>query len=200
MYIDTKDLPRQLQPLAGAFRAIQVEGRETSTMHADAGTWSGGTRKILSAVELETGRAVSITDTLSAPWNAGRTSREIALKPGFAILETGHLCGNPSQPRLFVHPQDLAPLLPAPEAAPLTEPERIWLYCVCCYISRARVEEAKRYRLTDAQINEARQSLFNRGYLSAAGAATTKGKNARPTDLPPCWGYVTPAPEPVETP
>jgi len=164
MYIDTKDLPRQLQALAGAFRTVQVEGHETTTMHADAGTWSGGTRKILSAVELETGRAVSITDTFSAPWSADRASREITLKSGFGILETGHFCGKPSQPRLIVHPQDLAPLLPAPEAD-LTPDEQVWLHCVCSLISSYRRQEAQSHGMTEARILVARQGLFNRGML-----------------------------------
>lgn len=180
MYIDTKDLPTQLRPLAGAAKTIIVEARATETQHATEGTWSGGTRELLAAVELETGRAVSITDTFSAPWDTGRQARTIALKPGFALLRTGHFCGKESRPQLIVHPSDLAPLLPAPEFEPLSKPEIIWLECVCSLKSFARRGEAMRYGLTEQQINEARQSLFNRGYLNAVGAATTKGRNARP--------------------
>lgn len=186
MYIDTVNLPAQLKPLAGAFKTIRVESAQAVTQHADDGTWSGGTRRILSAVELASGRAVPITDTFSAPWSPDRRSREVALKPGFALMSGGHFCGKLASPTLYVHPQDLAPLLPAP-AAPLSSDENVWLYCTCTLKAFARRDEAGRYGLTGAQIMDARQSLFAKGYLSANGAATTAGRNACPASLPSRW-------------
>ena len=187
MYVDTKNLPFQLQKLAGSFKAIQVEAVESVTKHADDGTWSGGSRTILCAVELATGRAVSITDTFNPPWSAQRTHGEIPLRSGFAILSTGYFRGKTAMPYLYVHASDIAPLLPVPDTNPLTADESIWLYCACALKSFARADEAKRHGLTDDRIAAARQSLTLRGHLSANGAATTQGRNARPDRLPSRW-------------
>jgi hypothetical protein len=187
MYVDTKNLPLHLQALAGSFKSVQVDAVESVTKHADDCTWSGGSRTMLSAVELSTGRAVSIVDTFKPPWDRSRTHGEIPLRPGFAILSGGHFCGKPSMPHLYVHAADLAPLLPTPDVNPLTADENVWLYCVCGLKSFARADEAKSYGLTDERIAAARQSLTARGHLSANGAATTQGKNARPERLPNRW-------------
>ena len=113
MYLDRKDLPPQLRSLGNRIKVVLTP---TVAMPADAGTWSGGTREVYSALELATGSVVSITDTFSAPWDARRQSREITLKPGYAILVTGSFCGKPAVPYLYCHPESAALALPPPPA------------------------------------------------------------------------------------
>lgn len=168
MYLERKDLPPHLQHLHSTGK-IRVEVTDSVTIHADAGTWSGGTREIYTAVELATGRAVSITDTFSAPWSSERTSKQILLKPGYAIAKTGSWCGKSAGLTLFMMADNAAPLLPAP--AQLTPDEQHVIDETCRLKSGYRV-------FTPAQ-QACKPGLIARGFLTKQGAVTVKGRNAR---------------------
>lgn len=184
VYLEPSDLPPQLRHLHTKGH-IRVDPCATMTIPSDAGTWSGGTREVFSAVELQTGRTVSITDTFSAPWDGSRVSREIALRPGFAIVETGSFCGKPAGLHLYIHPADAAPLLPAPPVA-LSAHAKVLLHFTCSLKSSYRAEECARYGMGVAEMAAAREELQRVGYVDARGAVTVKGRNARPhtSDLP----------------
>lgn len=176
MYLEKSDLPQQLRHLVTP-GLIRLDPCEEMTIPADAGTWSGGTRQLFSAIELATGRAVSITDTFSAPWDAGRTAKTIKLKPGYAIVEMGSFCGKPAGLRLYALPSDLAPLLPAPATLERAEWE---VFDVICGLKSAyRAEEYARRKLPEAVVTQAKLSLQSRGFLDSRGAVTVKGRNAR---------------------
>lgn len=176
VYLDKHDLPPCLQHLHREGRT-QAVLTETMSIPADAGTWSGGTREVYEAVELASGRIVSITDTFSAPWDTSRRHREVALKPGYAILQTGSFCGKPGNVYLYVHPESAMLRLPAP--ASLSQVETKVLDVHCSLISSARAEELRRAGITAEQAETARLALVAQGYLKPRGGVTTKGKNAR---------------------
>lgn len=178
MYLEKSDLPQQLRHLVPP-GLIRLEPCEQMTIPADAGIWSGGTRQLFSAIELSTGKAVSITDTFSAPWDAGRTSKSIKLKPGYAIVELGSFCGKSAGLKIYALPGDLAPLLPAP--AELERVEWEVLDVICGLKSGYRAEEYARRKLPDVVVTQAKLSLQSRGMLDSRGAVTVKGRNARQT-------------------
>lgn len=184
VYLEPSDLPAQLRHLHTKGH-IRVLVGESMSIPSDAGTWSGGTRQVFSAVELASGRTVSITDTFSAPWDGSRVDRHIALKPGFAIVETGSFCGKPAGLHLYIHPADAAPLLPAPPVA-LSAHGKVLLHFTCALKSSYRAEECARYGMGVAEMAAAREELQRAGYLDARGSVTVKGRNARPhtSDLP----------------
>lgn len=176
IYLDRRDLPPQLQHIHAEGRTMAIVC-ESTTIPADAGTWSGGTREVYEAVELASGRIVSITDTFAAPWDESRRHREITLKPGYAILQTGSFCGKPGNVYLYVHPDSAMLRLPAP--ASLGQIETKVLDVHSSLISSARAEELRRAGITAEQAETARLALVAQGYLKPRGGVTTKGKNAR---------------------
>lgn len=176
VYLDKHDLPPCLQHLHREGRTVAVLG-ETVTIPADAGTWSGGTQENYAALELATGRIVSITDTFSAPWDARRTTRTVALKPGYAILQTGTFCGKPGTVYLYVHPDSTMLRLPAPVELDAVQSKVLDVHS--SLISSARADELRRAGITPEQAETARLALVAQGYLKPRGGVTTKGKNAR---------------------
>lgn len=178
VYLGHMDLPIQLRHLMGSKSFLTCVLTEECTMPADAGTWSGGTREIYSAVELATGKAVSITDTFSAPWDKSRSSRQIQLRPGYAVAVTGSFCGKPATTTLYALPSDVAPMLPAP-APELTYAQQVVLDACCGLISKARKDEYRRAGLTDADVEQATAQLVKLGYLKPRGGTTVAGMNAR---------------------
>lgn len=189
VYLEPSDLPAQIRHLHSKGH-IRVEPILQIAIPADAGTWSGGTRRVFSAVELATGRTVSITDTFSAPWDARRTCQTINLKPGYAIVETGSFCGKPAGLHLYIHPADAAPMLPAPPVA-LSDHGKVLLHFTCSLKSAYRADECARYGMGAAEIAAAKAELQRAGYVDARGAVTVKGRNARPrdSDLPKRSGF-----------
>lgn len=178
VYLGKAELPAHLHHLLGSKQMLTVHLGESVTMPFDAGTWSGGTREIYSAVELASGRAVSITDTLSAPWDAGRRNRQIALKPGYAVAVTGSFCGKPATTSLYCLPCDVAPMLPAP--APALDFHCLVVLDACSgLISSARKDEYRRQGLSDAEVAAATATLVTMGYLKPRGGVTVAGMNAR---------------------
>jgi len=158
------------------------------TIPADAGLWSGGTRSTYSAIVLETGQAATVSDNMSAPWDATRKEQRIALKPGFAVVEHSIFCGKDMGLTFYVHPDNAAKLLPAPAEA-LSEHESIVLNATCSYKSSYNGQD--RYDMaksdsrsmsfpTRAEWDSAKWLLIGKGLLNKAGAVTPKGRNARP--------------------
>ena len=177
MLLDSRTVPSHL--LAGyRGKSVTVEVCDTVSIPADAGTWSGGSRELYTAVRLCDGERQSITDTFSPPWDASRRNQLVTLKPGFAILETGTFCGKDSGLRFYVHPNDAAPLLPAPSAAISDNAKRV-LNVICAYISSARNDEYRYLKLSASDVETAKAELFAVGFIDKRGAATIAGKNAR---------------------
>lgn len=155
---------------------------------ADAGTWSGGSRDVYHALEINTGRQVSVTDTFSAPWDDSRKDKRIDLRPGFAIVRHTIFCGKDLGLTFFVHPDNAAQLLPEPSPE-LSDYARIVLNATArfksSYNGMDRYDMAQRDAdkskpfPTREQWNAAKADLIAGGFLTKAGAITPKGRNAR---------------------
>lgn len=182
IYLERKQVPPHL---LGDYRGTMIRAVLTSTVviPATAGTWSGGTRELFTAIRLSDGAHQSITDTFSAPWDGQRQTRTITLKPGFAILETGSFCGKDAGLTFHMLPEDAAPLLPAP-GPDLTREERALLIATNDYKSAYRDECLTRAgfgsRLTPRMV-AAKLRLMDLGLIGTNGAITPKGRNVRST-------------------
>lgn len=176
MYIDRKDLPRQLQHLhTGGL--IRLDPQTNVTIPVDAGLWSGGTRRLFHLVDLQTGQATPVSWHNTAPWNADRRECRITLQPGQAIVESGSFCGKSAGLRFYLHPSNAAALLPA---RPSMSTECQALVDVTCSLKSAyRADEWRRRGFNAQQWQQAKAEAEARGLIQANGAITTKGRNAR---------------------
>lgn len=175
IYLTAAQVPQQLRHLIQPGH-IRIRVQDTITIPADAGTWSGGSRTLYSAVELATGRAVPLVDTMSAPWAPDRQTRTSPMKPGIAVVETGHFCGKPAGTTFILHPDNAAALLPAP--VELTPAERTVLEAVVTLKSAYRPDFYRRQGMPASQVVQTLHALEKRGLVDARNAVTVAGRNA----------------------
>ena len=86
-------------------------------------------------------------------------------------------CGKDLGLTFYLLPTDAAPLLPPPSEE-LTETELVILAIIRGLKSGYRAEEYRRKGISEGELEAYKAGLIKRGYLNAAGAITTKGKNA----------------------
>ena len=193
VYLDAAQVPASIR---GAYTGKQYRAIVTDSVYipSDAGTWSGGSRTLYSAIHLSSGESRPACDSYSAPWDKNRKDQRVELKPGFAIISHSIFCGKDMGLSIYIHPDNAAALLPAPiELNPL---ERAVLKYTkekkSSYNGRDRFDmlvsdldyPSKRKELnleiapTRDQWNQAKDSLIAKDLLNARGAITTKGKNA----------------------
>jgi hypothetical protein len=198
IYLDRNQVPAVL---CGAYRGNKFRVEVTESVHipSHAGLWDGGSRNTFRGVRLVDGAEVPLSDNMSAPWDAKRQDFTAKLAPGIAVVEHSTFCGKDMGLRIYVHPSDAAPMLPAP--IELTAVERLVLdytathkasymgkdrfamalddfrrdrdYGHCSSPIRAAVS-----RLDRPMWDAAKASLIARGMLNKAGAITTMGRNA----------------------
>jgi len=188
-YLEPAMIPAQLRGdyTGKKFKAISCE---TMTVPASAGLWSGGSRDYYKAIELATGKAIPLEGQSLAPWD-NRSANTITLKPGYAIIEHTIFCGKDLGLTFYMHPENIAALLPAP--IELTEIEKLVLTTTRNYKSsyngRDRYDMAKddaSYKQnkiapvfpTRAEWEGVKETLAEKGFLTKAGAITPKGRNA----------------------
>lgn len=178
-YLEPEKVPAHLRGIHGySGRKFKAEARETVTIPIDAGLWSGGSRDHYSLVRLADGRAASDPTAQTAPWSAERSERVVTLIPGFAVVRHSMFCGKDMGLTFYVHPTDIAPLLP-PASEPLAELELQALDIIGGLKSFARDEERDRRKITREEYAAAVESLKAKGLLNKAGAVTVAGRNAR---------------------
>lgn len=191
IYLDSNQVPAAIRGnyTGKQFRAIVTD---SVFIPADAGLWSGGSRTTYRAINLESGGTRAVSDNVSAPWSESRADQRIALRDGLAIVSHVYFCGKDLGLTIYVNPTNAAALLPAPvEMAPL-------LRLVLKYTKERKASYNGRDRFdmliddlrygadkmgldfipTRAQWDAAKADLIGDGYLTKAGAITTKGKNA----------------------
>ena len=193
IYLEPSQVPASIR---GAYSGKQYRAIVTDSVYipSDAGTWSGGSRTLYSAIHLTSGESRPACDAYSAPWDPSRKDQRIQLKPDFAIISHSIFCGKDLGLTIYINPINAATLLPAPiELNPL---ERAVLKYTkekkASYNGRDRFDmlqedlsySFKRQELnlesapTREDWNKAKDSLIAQGLLNARGAITTKGKNA----------------------
>jgi hypothetical protein len=193
VYIDRAQVPAQLRGSYSGTR-FQVEVCEKVHIPMTAGLWDSGSRDTFHGVRLADGKQVALSDQMSAPWDNSRKSQDIAITPGFCVVEHSIFAGKDMGLRFYLHPVDAAPMLPAPVELSAFE-SLVLNYTVSrksSYNGKDRYQMAMddmRYGYrpegaprpvmpSRAQWDEAKVSLIARGMLNKAGAATTSGKNA----------------------
>ena len=157
---------------------FRAEACEQVYIPSDAGLWSGGSRTLYSAIELTSGREVRLPDQELAPWDKERSEKRIPLKPGFAIVRHQMFCGKDMGLTFFVHPEDVAKLLPPSNAAELTDLERKFLAVIAGIKSSYRPDYWQRMGLKKDQVEELKTKLAGLGLLNKMGAITPAGRNA----------------------
>lgn len=185
--------PKQVPPtLRGSYdgRKFKAQVVEAMTVPADAGLWSGGSRKHYSLVELNSGVKHTIPGQDLNPWQYGdgaRQERRIPLKPGFAVVCHTIYAGKDFGLTFYVHPDNAAALLP--KQVELSENQKTVLAATSHYKAsyngmdryqlalRGRSYSAPEFMSRD-QWDEAKAELIAGGFLNKAGAITTKGRNA----------------------
>jgi hypothetical protein len=166
--------------LRGAYEGnkFRAEPVTSLTIQSDAGLWSGGSREFYSAVDLQTGFKVALPDQDGAPWDASRKSRTIDLRPGYAIVRSSHFCGKNMGLVFYIHPDDVAKLVPKDSGAELCDIEKKVLRIIDGYKSFARNDEFRRAGIELGEVDAIKSRLISLGLLNKAGAITVKGRNA----------------------
>jgi hypothetical protein len=191
IYLDPAMVPAQLR---GSYRGTKFQAvlTEKTTIPASAGNWDGGSRSTYVALELKTGKAVSVSDQFSAPWDGSRVDREVTLQQGLVVVRHTISRGRDLGLTFYMNPADAVPMLPAP--VDLTAHERIVLEATgslkSSYMGRDRFQMAAEDRrlldkhipgerqITRAEWETAKAALIEKGLLNKAGAITVAGRNA----------------------
>ena len=199
IYLEPNKVPAHLR--AGySGKQFKAQAAESVTVPMDAGLWSGGTRDTYRHIRLSDGATVAAVNHNASPFGNARHDVTITLQPGYAVILHSLFCGKDMGITFFVHPDNIAALLPAP-AADLTLHEAIVLeYTIsrkssyggkdsyqmaqddmakCTYgDERIRYLQSINFPSRE-QWETAKQSLIEHGLLNKAGAVTPAGRNAR---------------------
>jgi hypothetical protein len=194
IHLDPNQVPASIRRSYNGkhFRAVVTD---SVFIPADAGTWSGGSRTVYTAIHLESGETKAACDTMSAPWDESRKDQRVELKDGFAIVAHNIFCGKDLGLVIYVRPENAAAMLPAPVDLPPVQ-KLILKYTKerkSSYMGRDRYDMASedmRYggitikalgvetMPSRDEWNQGKAELIAAGFLNKAGAITTKGKNA----------------------
>ena len=171
-YADRKDptIARLIQATFPSYRGAKVQVT-TGETYTPENYWSGGSKTYAVALSLETSAVSQLNRATENPMN-NAAHVTVPIPQGVAIVEHVIFDGKDSGIRIIVHPENLAPFLPAPNA--LTERQLSILATVRSYISSYRKEVFALNRVTQAEKDE----LQRLGYLTKQGGLTLDGKNA----------------------
>lgn len=171
-YVDRKspDVARIVSATFPDYRGTKV-AISTAEKYSPQNYWSGGSRTYAVAYSLDTGKVILLDSETENPMN-GAAHVSVPIPQGVAIIEHVIFQGKDLGIRVIVHPDNLAPLLPAP--CSLTDRQRIILATVRSYISSYRKEIFARQGVSQAEKDE----LQRLGYLTKQGGLTIAGKNA----------------------
>lgn len=139
--------------------------------------WDGGSKSTYVLLSLETLRSIPVPEN-GTPWsNDGKIARLTELPVNAAVVEHSIFRGKDMGITLYLRPENLTPLLPAPTTE-LTLFERIVLCATCRFKSQARYDEAARQTgIFKSEYEAAKQSLITKGLLRPNGAATNDALN-----------------------
>ncbi|MFH1918709.1 MAG: hypothetical protein ABIP48_02310 [Planctomycetota bacterium] len=186
VYLDRQDVPEVFRLAFPSYRGRQYRVTAAESVMLDANYWSGGTKYTYRGVDLLTGKVLPPDcDEYGNPFVRPEVPT-VAIEPGRAIVCHKVFCGKDLGLTIYVHPDNLAKLLPKP--AELTGHEQTVLSHTASLkssyggISNYRFHEAhQRTGITLAEWDTAKQSLIAKGLLDKRGAITTKGRNALAT-------------------
>lgn len=173
-HLDRNDVPRVL---LGDYTGRQLCAQITDavTIPATAGLWDGGSRDTFKAVQLSNGATVTMAD--ADAFDGRQRDRRVTIPAGIAVIRRSIFQGRDTGLTIYIRPEDAAPLLPAPSLA-LNADARAVLDAARSLKPAYRADECARQGIDAACYAELKNALIGGGYLNAAGAITTKGKNA----------------------
>lgn len=176
MHLEPNQVPNHLK--AGyAGKRFQAEPVESVTIPSHAGLWDSGSRTTYSAIELATGRALPVSDNMSAPWSDKRQDQVVALRAGFAIVKHSIFCGKDMGLTFFVHPSDVVKLVPEQPQDDLSPVELKALAIYRAIKSSYRPDSLRRAGISEGEAEAIKAKLIRLGYLNKAGAITVSGRN-----------------------
>jgi len=111
--VKAKDLPFA-RALGYRRRSARIIAQETVTFLNV--NWSGGTKyeyHLVRLVDMETKSLAMLGDP--APWNNPAAGAKVAIQPGTVVVQAGWFCGKPAEMTVYVHPDNMARLLPSPD-------------------------------------------------------------------------------------
>ena len=115
---------------------------------------------------------------MSAPWSPDRKDRTIALRSGFAVVQSSMFKGKDLGLTFYVYPDDAVKLFPS-SYDEVTPVERKVLAIIGGIKSSYRADYYRKAQINEAELEAIKSSLINRCYLTKVGAITPKGRNAR---------------------
>ena len=176
MHLEPNQVPNHLK--AGySGKRFQAEPAENVTIPSHAGLWDGGSRTTYSAIELATGKAVPVSDNMSAPWSDKRQDLTVPLRAGFAIVKHSIFSGKDMGLTFFVHPSDVVKLIPEQPQDDLS-PVEIKVLAIHRGIKASyRTDYYSRAGITIGEVEAIKARLCSLGYLNKAGAITVSGRN-----------------------
>ena len=133
--------------------------------------WSGGSRTYAMAYNLETGKAMPLSEATANPMN-GAAHTKVDIPANIAIVERVIFRGKDLGIRIIVRPETVTPFLP--QSSELTERHLKILATIRSYISSYRKEVFSRNNVTQGEKDE----LTRLSYLTKQGGLTISGKNA----------------------
>jgi hypothetical protein len=163
-------------------RTYRAQAVESVTL---SGTyWDEGSKSEYVAVNISTGETRSPSPGAFGVFYAPESPR-FDLPAGIAIVEHSICCGKDDGIRIYVRPENLAPLLP-PAVSDLTRDMAIVIEFTAALkpsyngISNYRFHSAARvYEISRFQWEDAKAECIAKGYLNKAGAITPAGRNVR---------------------
>ena len=148
--------------------------------------WSGGSRDYYQLVSVESLKTIPIPENGTPFSNGGQILTISELPQGAALVQHTIFSGKDLGITVYVRPENLAPLLPAP--LDLSWGEKVVLTVTGALKGFARLKEAQEETgITVQEYDAAKLSLAEKGLLTRARAITDNGRNA--TNAFPGFGY-----------
>jgi len=183
-YLEKHDVPAMLRSGYNGQKFQLVIGE---TMQPNGMQWSGGSRNTYLAINLSTGQQRPIADPRPYPDNQSGVPT-ITIPSGWVIR--GHVMfqGKDLGLRFYVHPDNVAALLPAQNAESLTHAQMVVLAATGRYKAsyggrKPRIEAAAEHGVDLETFEAAKASLIETGHLRKNGSITPKGRNVDTTEI-----------------
>jgi len=148
----------------------------TGPMRLDS-SWEGGSRSYFVVLDLASLRSITIPENGTPFSNGGKIERISELPVNAAVIEHCLFCGKDLGIRIYVRPENMAKMLPAPTVE-LTRDQQIVLVATRSLKSFARFDEASSYTaISRVAYDQAKAELIAKGLLKSNGAITDDGRN-----------------------
>lgn len=145
--------------------------------------WEGGSRSYFVVLDLVSLRSRAIEENGTPFSNGGKIERISELPLNCAVVEHSIFCGRDMGIRIYVRPENLSALLPAPSE--ITRDQAIVLVCTSSYkssyggISDYRFHEGRSETgITREAWLQAKAECIAKGLLRSNGSITDAGRNA----------------------